>query len=322
VDRRGFVRTLSVAIVSAPLGAVAQSTAAVHRVGYLTQGPNDDRRYLDGFIEALRERGYGLGKNLVLEERYADGDNSRLPGLAADLVRLAPAVIVALATPATQAVGRATGAIPIVTLAAGDPVGAGLVRSLSKPGGNVTGLAGMTPELAVKWLEILKETLPAPSRIVVLRFPDNPVHERYVREAEVSGRALALRLHAVETDGLDAALAAGHPDDRALLVLPENRAFSQRAQLAELIRRHRAPAITMFREFAETGFLIAYGPNTLDLFRRAAGYVDRILRGASPADLPVEQPTRFDFVINLRTAKALGLTIPPAVLARADEVIQ
>jgi putative ABC transport system substrate-binding protein len=322
MDRRAFVRALSIAMAGMPLGALAQSPATVYRVGYLTQGPNDDRRYLDGFIEALRDRGYALGTNLVLEERYADGDNSRLPALAADLVRLRPEVIVALATPATQAVARATAAIPIVTLAAGDPVGAGLVQSLAKPGGNVTGLAGMTPELAVKWLEILKETLPALSRIVLHWFPDNPVHERYRREAEASAGTLALRLHAVQTEGLDAALSAGRRDERALLVLPENRVFAQRAQLAELVRRHRVPAITMFREFAEAGFLITYGPNTLDLFRRAAGYVDRILRGASPAGLPIEQPMRFDFLINLRTARALNLTIPPAVLARADELIE
>jgi putative ABC transport system substrate-binding protein len=322
VDRRTFVRALGLAMAGPPRGAEAQSPATVRRVGYLTQGPNDDRRYLDAFLAALRDRGHVPGKTLVLEERYADGDNGRLPELAAELVRLGPEVIVALATPATQAAARATASIPIVTLAAGDPVGAGLVRSLAKPGGNVTGLAGMTPELAVKWLEILKETLPALSRVVVLWFPDNPVHARYRREVESSGRALALRLHPVDTQGLDAALSDGHRDDRALLVLPENRVFAQRAQLTELIGRHRTPAITMFREFAEAGFLITYGPNVLDLFRRAAGYVDRILRGARPADLPVEQPTTFDFSVNLRAAKALGLTIPPAVLARADEVIE
>ena len=322
MDRRGFVRAVSLAMAGMPLTTLAQSAVTVYRVGYLTQGPNDDRRYLNAFIGALREHGYESGKNLELEERYADGDNGRLPGLAAELVRLRPEVIVALATPASQAAGQATAVIPIVALAVGDPVGAGLVQSLAKPGGNVTGLAGMTPELAVKWLEILKETLPALSRIVLLWFPDNPVHDRYRRAAEASGRALALRLHAVQAEALDAALSAGRRDDRALLVLPENRVFSQHALLSELIRRHRIPAITMFREFAETGFLITYGPNILDLFRRAGGYVARILRGARPADLPVEQPTKFDFVVNLRTARVLNLTIPPTVLARADEVIQ
>lgn len=263
-------------------------------------------------------------RNLTIEPRYAWNDAGRLPALARELVDLRLDVIVTNATPPTEAVSRLTTTIPIVTLGAGDLVGSGLARSLARPGGNVTGLSYMTPELSPKWLEILKEVVPTLSRVVVLWFPDNPTHPRYQRELEGAARRIGLILEVVElgAGGLEAVVPHGSGLDRGLLVLPETRIMDHRSRLAELARQRRVPAIFMFREFAEAGFLIAYGPNLLDSWQRAAGHVDKILRGASPADLPIEQPMKFDFVVNLKTAKVIGLSIPPTVLVQADEVIE
>jgi putative ABC transport system substrate-binding protein len=318
---------LVLGLLAASAGAGAQPAGKVYRVGYLTQGslvgPAADRRILDAFTAGLRELGYVDGRNLKMEWREALGNNSWLPALAEELIRLKPDAIVTIATPPTEVVKQATSTIPVVGIALGDPVGSRLVPSLARPGGNVTGLAGMTPELAGKWLEVLKDALPTLSRVVVLTYPDNPVHARYGREAGVAARRLGLDLEVVHAGAtsLEGIAPPGWGGRTALLVLPEGRIFRQRVLLAELARQRHVPTIGMFREFADEGFLIAYGPNLVDLWRRAAGYVDRVLRGASPSDLPIEQPVKFDFVVNLRTAKTLGLTIPPAVLARASEVI-
>ena len=318
---------LALGLLAAPSGAGAQPAGKTYRIGYLTQGTvrasDADRRILDAFTAGLRERGYVEGQNLRIEWRGALGHNDRLPVLAAELIHLKPDAIVTIATPPTEAVKQATTTIPVVGIALGDPVGSRLVRSLAKPGGNVTGLAGMTPELAGKWLEVLKDAVPTLSRVVVLSHPDNPVHARYGQEAGVAARGLGLSLEIVAASpgGVDTVVPQPGERNRALLVLPESRIWAHRVRLGELVRHRRVPAIAMYREFAEAGFLISYGPNLEDLWRRAAGYVDKVLRGVSPGDLPIEQPAKFDFVVNLQTAKALGLTIPPAVLARATEVI-
>jgi putative ABC transport system substrate-binding protein len=328
MERRAFL-VGGVAAVALPLAAGAQPAGKVYRIGYLTQGTvmdgsTTDRRILGAFTDGLRQLGYVDGRNLRVEWREARGDNSRLPALAEELVRLNPDVIVTIASAPTEAVKQATATIPVVGISMGDPVGSRFAETLARPGGNVTGLAGMTPELTLKWLEVLKDAVPTLSRVVVLAYPDVPVHARFGQEARIAAGRLGLNLEVVQpgTGSIDGMVPQGQSGRTALLVLPEGRIFPHRARLGELARERRVPAIAMFREFAESGFLISYGPNLEDQWRRAAGYVDKVLRGASPATLPIEQPVKFDFVVNLKTAKALSLTIPSAVLARADEIIQ
>jgi len=266
------------------------------------------------------------GQNIVIERRYSEGRNERLPDLAADLVRLKVDVIVAAGTPPPYAAKRATTTIPIVMTNASDPVGSGLVASLARPGGNITGLSLLSPELAGKQLELLKETVPKVSRVAVLWNPANPVHTLILRQAEVAARSLRLQLQILEARGpneFDSAFSAMTKERAgALLVLADPMFFGHRTRLADLAAKSRLPSVFLLREHADAGGLMAYGPSTRDNFRRAATYVDKILKGAKPGDLPIEQPTKFELVINLKTAKALGLTIPRFVLGRADEVLQ
>jgi len=267
------------------------------------------------------------GQNIAIEYRWAEGRFERLPDLAAELVRLKVDVIVSVVTQASLAAKNATRTIPIVMVAAGDPLGSGLVASLARPGGNVTGPSSMYAELAGKQLELLKETVPKVSRVAVLWNPANAVWQaQMLRATEVAARALGLQLQLLEARGpdeLEGAFAAMTRERASALLVQVDVIFALHARrLADLAAKRHLPAMYGSREHVEAGGLMSYAPNIPDLFRRAATYVDKILKGAKPADLPVEQPTRFELIINLKTAKALGLTIPPSLLVRADQVIE
>jgi len=328
IDRRGFISSLGLGVLAAPLGAEAQQGGKVSRIGFLlpvSRGPAE--HLLQTFEQALRERGWVTGQNLVIEYRSAEGKYDRLPALAAELVLLEPQVIVAVATAAARAAKDTTSKIPIVMVNATDPIGEGLIASFARPGGNVTGLTFIqTREMYAKQLQLLKEAVPRARRIAVLRNPANPGGALSVRTVEQAARALGVELQVIgvrapeEFEPALRAMTQARAD--ALLVLPDSMLFAHRAQLADLSVRHRLPTMHGLVENAQAGGLMAYAVNLTDQFRLAAGYVDRLLRVANPAELPVEQPSRFEFVINLKTAKALGLTIPQSLLQRADEVIQ
>jgi putative ABC transport system substrate-binding protein len=274
----------------------------------------------------MRALGYVEGQNLVLEYRGAEGQYERFPDLAAELVRLKVDVIVTGSTPGALAAKEATQTIPIVMAAIGDAVGSGLVASLARPGSNITGLSVLDPELVGKQLEFLKEVLPTVSRVAVLWNPAHPAHPLMVRAVDVAAQGLGVQLHLVEARGPDAfdsafaAMTSAHAG--ALLVLGDRMFYQHLRRLAELAAMSHLPAISKTREFVEAGGLLCYGASLLDSWRRVATYVDKILKGAKPADLPVEQPMKFELVINLKTAKALGITIPPTLLFQADEVIR
>jgi putative ABC transport system substrate-binding protein len=283
------------------------------------------QRWLEAFRQGLRELGYVEGQNIAIESRWTEGKDDRLPALAADLVRSKVDVIVAETGAATRAAQQATRTIPIVMSLVNDPVGSGLVASLARPGGNVTGLTIMSPDLVGKQLELLKEVVPKVSRVALLRHPDNPASAAQLREAEAAAQALGVRLQTLEARSpqeIDGAFAAMTRERAgALLVIPDTLFWSQRRQIAELAVKRRLPSMRMGEAYAEAGGLMSYGPSYLDLERRAATFVDKILKGANPADLPVAQPTKFELVINLKTAKAIGLTIPQPLLQRADQII-
>ena len=290
-------------------------------MGSLSTGMSDGTYAL---LEPLAALGYIQGKTIILEFRNAGGRVDRLPALAAELVQLNLDVIVAWGVEPLEAVRKATNRIPIVMVARGDPVATGLVASLAKPGGNITGVTVAGPEIAGKRLELLKEALPGLSRVAVLR---DPAHEpAYLHETESAARALNLRLlvltvrAAADLDG--AFKVAVKQRAQAMLINETSMLTANRAKLAELAVRNRLPAIGSWKSSPVAGLLMSYGPEQSDLFRRAATYVDKILKGAKPADLPIEQPSKFELVINLKTAKALGLTVPPTLLAQADEVIE
>jgi putative ABC transport system substrate-binding protein len=322
---------LSLSLLVAPLAAaVAQPRAKVPRVGYLSPGSAADParlRRFEAFRQGLRALGYVEGQTIALEPRWAEGSYERYPALAADLIRVPVDVIVTVGGAATQAVQHATRTIPIVMSVVIDPLGSGLVPSLARPGGNVTGLSVMASDLVGKQLEVLKEVVPNVSQVALLWNPDNPGSAPQVREAEVAVRALGVQLHMLEARGpqeIDSAFAAMTSERvGALMVLADAiLGLNQRGQIAALAAERRLPAVYGVREYAEAGGLLVYSANLLDLERRAATYVDKILKGTKPGDLPVEQPTKFELVINLKTAKALGITIPPTLLFQATEVIQ
>jgi putative ABC transport system substrate-binding protein len=325
--RREFVGALAVALLAVPRAAQGQTPAKVPRIGFLsvlslTDNPHD----LEAFQQGLRELGYVEGQNIAIEYRFAEGRPERLPALAAELVRLKVDVIVTAAPAAPEAAQRATNTIPIVFAVVGDPVAVGLVASVARPGGNITGLSSMAPEVVGKQLELLKEVAPKISRMAVLQNPSNQAHPPTLRQAEGAARALGVQLHIVQAGSpaeIEAAFAT-MSSQRAggVLVLRDSFFLAQRAQIAALAAKDRLPSVYGLKEQAEAGGLMAYGASTPPMYRRAATYVDKILKGAKPADLPVEQPTKFELVINLKTAKALGLTIPQSLLQRADEVIQ
>jgi putative ABC transport system substrate-binding protein len=325
----GLVATLALAVLVAPLAAHAQPVGKVPRIGYLSPGFATDpmrERFLEAFRQGMRELGYVEGQNIAIESRWAEGKDDRLPALAADLVRSKVDVIVAKSGAATRSLQLTTRTIPIVMSLVNDPVGSGLVASLARPGGNVTGLTVMSPDLAGKQLQLLTEVVPTVSRVALLWNPDNPAGTAMLREAEAAAQALGVRLQTLEARNppeIDSAFAAMTRERAgALLILPDGVFLSQRSQIAELAVQRRLPSIRQSSAFPEAGGLMSYGANYLDLMRRAATYVDKILKGAKPADLPVEQPTKFELVLNLKTAEALGLTLPPTLLFQADEVIR
>jgi putative tryptophan/tyrosine transport system substrate-binding protein len=318
---------IALALLVTPLTAAAPPPGTVHRIGFLwNASPALTRHLLDAFQHGLHERGYVEGTHFTIENRYAEGDPARLPGLAAELVGLQVAVIVTAGSQAIQAVKQATSTIPVVIAASSDPVETGFVTSLARPGENLTGLSLSAPELSGKRLELLKEAVPAIAHVAVLANPANPSTDAQLRETQRAAQALQVQLHPVEVRGpqeLDQAFSAirSVPAD-ALLVLLDPLFMQQRARLVELTAANRLPAMYSLREDVEMGALMAYGPSFPDMFRRAATYVDKILKGARPATLPVEQPTKYELVLNLKTAQALGITLPPTLLILADEVMR
>ena len=332
MNRQTFIRGVALGFVAVPLAAHAQQMTKVARIGYLATGPlesPEQRSGLDAFRQGLRELGYVEGQNIVVEVRHADGKIELFPSRAGELVRLKPDLIVATNTPAARAAQQATTTIPIVVPVMGDPVGDGLVANLARPGGNITGLTFIGPQLVPKRLALLKEALPTVSRVAGLWQP-GAYGERtmsdMMKETEAAARTLGVQLRLVAVQGRDeldhafAAIAAERTD--ALIVFPSPMLFTERKRIVDLAAKHQLPSMSMGKEFVEIGGLMSFGANITDLSRRGATYVDKILKGAKPADLPVEQPTKFELVINLKTARALGLTITQSLLLRADEVIQ
>jgi ABC-type uncharacterized transport system substrate-binding protein len=331
MDRRAFIIMVSGGILAGPLAARAQPPK-VARLGYLVTGSLESpevRARRDAFRTGLRELGYVEGQDVLIEYRGADSKIERLLGLATELTRLKVDLIVAVATPAARAAQQVTITTPIVVTAMGDPVRDGLVASLAKPGGNVTGTTFLGPELVPKRLELLKQALPRVARVAGLRHPgafSDGTMKDMLKETEAAAGTLGVQLQLVDVqspDGLDRAFATMIRERaEALLVFPSTMLFAQGTRIVALAAKHRLPSMYNAREFVDLGGLIAYGASLIDLNRRAATYVDKILKGAKPADLPVEQPTKFELVINLKTAKALGLTMPQSLLVRADELIQ
>jgi putative ABC transport system substrate-binding protein len=329
MERRTFMAMLTGGLLAAPLAAEAQQAPKIARIGYLAPNLAASSHLPGAFRHGLRDLGYVEGRNVVIEYRDAEGKFERLPALAAELVALKVDVIVAGGTPAALAAKQATETLPVVFAGPGDPVTSGLVTSLGRPGGNVTGLSSFAPELVGKCLEQLTQAVPRVSRVAALWQPGG-LGERtdkdVLKEAEAAARALRVRLQFVEARGPENFDRAFSEMTRAragaLTVLPGSMFVNERRRLVDLAAKHRLPTAFPWREGVDAGGLMSYGPDFADLFRRAATYVDKILKGAKPADLPVEQPTKFELVINLKTAKALGLTIPPSLLQRADEIIR
>jgi putative ABC transport system substrate-binding protein len=317
---------LALVILTAPLAAHAQPLAKMPRIGYLSLGAGPSDLY-EAFKQGLRDLGWMGGQTIAIEYRWAAGQAERLPALAEELVRLQVDCIVAQATPAVQAAKDATQSIPIVMTGSADPVGTGFVASLSRPGGNITGMSSRNPELAGKRLEFLRELLPTLSRVAFLAYGGDPAHRLFLQDAQDATARLGIQLQPVvlgNLEELDSAFVAMRREGaEALIVQPLLiGALRQGQRIADLAVQHRLPTISDGPQFAEAGGLLFYGPDALPLFRHAAVFVDKILKGAKPADLPVEQPMTFKLIINLKTAQTLGLTIPPIVLFQADEVIR
>jgi len=316
-----FAVVLALTLTLASLAVEAQSPAKVPRIGVVIGGSPPL-----GFVEGLRDLGYVEGRNIVIEYRAFEGRAERFPEIIAEFVRLKVDVIVSSSTPAVKAAKEATSTIPIVMAGLTDPVGAGLVASLSRPGGNITGLTNIFTELSAKRLELLKETVSGVARVAVLWNPNHPGQPLAFKQTQVAAQALGVTALSVEVrrrEDFESAFRRLAPErPGALLVLPDPVTLFHRKLVTDFEAKNRLPAMYAARERVEAGGLIAYGPSVPDLWRRAGIFVDKILKGAKPADLPVEQPTKFELVINLKTAKALGLTIPQSVLGRADQVIQ
>jgi putative ABC transport system substrate-binding protein len=328
LDRRTFVCTLTGSLLAAPLAAEAQQAGRVYRIGVLMNKASDpaESRQWQGLWLGLRERGWIEGENILIELREAEGNSSRVPELAADLVRRKMDLIVTRGSLFTGAVKAATSSIPIVFIAHADPVGTGHVASLARPGGNITGLAILQTELGAKGLEILRSVVPTVTRIAVLWHPGTPSAAPGLKALEEPARRLRLDLQPVGARGpaeLEGAFAAmSRARAQGVLVLATPIFFGERQRLGELAIAHRLPTMFQIRDYAEAGGLMSYGADLADLYRRAAIPVDKILKGAKPGDIPIEQPTKFELIINLKTAKALGLTIRPSLLQRADQVIE
>jgi putative ABC transport system substrate-binding protein len=329
IDRRTFLGSLTGGLLAAPLAAEAQQTAKIARIGWLAADLAASPHLREAFRQGLRDLGYVEGRNLVIEIRDAEGKPKRYPALAAELVALKVDVILAPGTAQASAAKQATGTIPIVFTVAADPVTSGLVISLARPGGNVTGLSALLPELVSKCLELLTQAVPGVSRVAVLWHPGavpKRTEKDMLKGAEAAARALGMRLQFLEArrpEDFDRAFSEmTRARAGALTVLTGSMLFVERTRLVDLAEKNRLPTVFLWREGVDAGGLMSYGPNAADMYRRVATYVDKILKGAKPADLPVEQPTKFELIINLKTAKVLGLTIPQSLLQRADEVIQ
>jgi putative tryptophan/tyrosine transport system substrate-binding protein len=331
VDRREFIGVVAVGLLAAPLAAEAQQARRVYRLGILAPtsmpAPSERRTAVILIPSALQELGYVQGQNLVVETRYGEGRLDRLPALARELVQLRPDVIVAIGSAAARAVKNATATIPIVLYANIDPVAAGLVKSLAKPGDNITGiLIAPAGTLAAKRLELLKQAVPRAERITFLGWGDDPSSNRaQVQETQEAASSLGVKLSVVEVRGGDyagafATIAAERPG--ALFVAATTYFVRDRKRIIELVAKHRLPAIYEWPEHVEDGGLMSYGSSLIGTTQRVAAYVDRIFKGAKPGDLPVEQPSKFELVINLKTARGLGLTLPQSLVSRADRVIE
>jgi putative ABC transport system substrate-binding protein len=319
MKRRTFLAMVSGSLLAAPLAAAAQQVK-INRIGVLTAGP------IEPFRQSLRELGYVEGQNVALEVRQTEGKPERLEELAFELARLKVDVIVATYPAAVFSARRASATIPIVMVNTPDPVDLGFVASLARPGGNITGVTSLSVDVSLKQLELLKEAVPRASRIAVLWNPDNPWHPVTVKGLQGRGRALGVQLQFLPVRGPDefdkAYQAMLTNRAQAIVVLADPMTFVHRRELANLAVKHGLPTMGSLRAYAEAGSLLSFWAEGTDLWRRAATYVDKIFKGARPGDLPIEQPTRYELVVNLKTAKALGLKIPPSVLARADQVIE
>ena len=326
MNRRKFIRSAAVCVLAAPFAGMAQMQGRIYRIGFLAAGSAERSKTTMAPLEqGLQDLGYVEGKNVVIERRYANADFAVAQQLAMELVQLRVDIIVAPATGVAHAAKQATQSIPIV-MAATDPVGTGLVASLARPGGNVTGLTNIAPEVTGKQVELLREIRPKLGRVAMLVNPANPSTTRVVNEAELGARRFGVRIQVVKVPAagdLELAFAEmARERAEALLVQGDPLLVAGRARITTLATTHRLPQIYVLREHVDAGGLMAYGASYPDLLRRVAGYVDKVLRGAQPGDMPVEQPTKFELIINLNSAKALGLTIPQPLLLRADEVIQ
>jgi len=329
IDRRAVISCAPLSLLSAPLAAQAQSARNVRTVGFLGPPPSAGG-LVQAFQQGLRDLGYVEGQNIKIEYRYTDvalqGHPELFPRLAAELVRLKPDVLVVSVTEAALAAKNATSTIPIVMVSVPDPVGAGLVASLARPGGNATGLSRQTRDIIGKTFQLLKEALPEASRVDLLANPTDPLSSAMVAEAKEGAKSLGVQLKIVEARApteLEAAFSTMRADRAgAILVVGGAGFYLNRTQIVDLALRNRLPSVFQNREFVEAGGLLSYAPSTVANYRRAAFFVDKILKGTKPADLPVEQPSKYELVINLKTAKALGLTIPPSLLQRADQVIE
>ncbi|HUO65666.1 MAG TPA: ABC transporter substrate-binding protein [Terriglobales bacterium] len=327
MKRRTLISGIALGLLGSPITLRAQPAGKVSRVGFLGNSTAALEANLVGpFREGLRDLGYVEGRNILIEYRWAEGKYERFPALVTELAALKVDVIVTAGTPAALAAKKTAPSIPLVMVAVGDPVGVGLVADLGRPGGNATGLSSIAPELEGKRLELLREVVPKVSHIAVLWNPDNPFHAGSLKETRAAAQVLGIKLQFLGvrvSEDLPAAFASIVKErPGALLVLADRVFLHNRARIVDFEAKQRLPGVYAYRELVEAGGLMSFGPSYAGMHRRAAYYVDKILKGSKPADLPVEQPTRFELMINLKTAKALGLSIPPSLLSRADEVVQ
>jgi putative tryptophan/tyrosine transport system substrate-binding protein len=327
ISRREIIFALVAGAAAWPFAARSQQTGKMYRIGYLGNSTAALEADLVGpFRDGLRDLGYEEGRNVVIEYRWAEGNEERFPVLIAELIAQKVDVIVTYGTPAALAVKKATTSVPLVMTAVGDPVGTGLVTSLARPGGNITGLSSIAPELNGKRLELLREVIPKLSHIGVFWNPSNPIHVIDLKEVSIAAQVLQMKVQPLgvrvpeELEAAFAAIVKERPD--ALFILWDSVFQQNLMRIIDFATQNRLPAVSGRREWVAAGSLMSYGPSYEDMHRRAANYVDKILKGAKPADLPIQQPTKFDLVINLKTAKALGVTIPPLLLGTADEVLE
>ena len=330
MDRRTFIGTFTGALLAAPLVPSARAQTKARRLAFLTPrsrpSPPDHDAFSEAFVRGMRELGYAEGTNLVVEWRYANGSYRSLPDLAAELTRMDPEVIVTYGTAAAQALKKATSSIPIVVAAAVDLVGSGIVASLRRPGGNVTGLSAIGVDLSPKHLELLRTAMPSLASVAVLINPGNSTHPAILKNVEAAAEKLALKVVSADArvpNEIEGAFTVASRKGAGAVIVATDALYSgQGPRLADASLKHHLPTISIYDETVQAGCLMSYGQDIAGFHRRAATYVDKILKGAKPADLPVEQPTKFGLVINRRTAKALGLTIPPSLLQRADQMIE